>query len=127
MGLDLPPGWLVEFLATYLGCCFLVASRPEDASLWYALARAHAEGVNPEHRSLEMLDELYFGVGPDNYIWYQNTLTLMVERVQVDLGLDFALRLRAAGLTAHSDGPTMLAAAEKVHPGFESWAASLRG
>ena len=104
MGLDLPPGWLVEFLATYLACCFLVARRPEDASLWYALARAHADGVNPEHRSLEVLDELYFGVGPDNYIWYQNALTLMVERVQVDLGLDFALRLRAAGLTPHSDG-----------------------
>ena len=83
--------------------------------------------MNPEHRSLEVLDELYFGVGPDNYIWYQNALTLMVERVQVDLGLDFALRLRAAGLTPHSDGPTMLSAAEEVHPGFESWAASLRG
>ena len=127
MGLDLPPGWLVEFMATYLASCFLVAHRPEDASLWYALARAHAEGTNPEHRSLEVLDELYFGVGPDNYIWYQNALTLMVERVQVDLGLDFALRLRSAGLGSHSDGRTMLAAAENVYPGFESWANSLRG
>ena len=79
MGLDLPPGWLVEFMATYLASCFLVARRPEDASLWYALARAHAEGTNPEHRSLEVLDELYFGVGPDNYIWYQDALTLMVD------------------------------------------------
>ena len=51
----------------------------------------------------------------------------MVERVQVDLGLDFALRLRSAGLGSHSDGRTMLAAAEKVYPGFESWANSLRG
>lgn len=127
MGLDLPSGWLGEFMATYLASCFLVARRPDDAALWYALSRAHAEGVRPEHRSLEVLDELYFGVGPDNYIWYQNALTLMVERVQAAVGLDFALRLKSAGLGPHSDGPTMLAAAEKAYPGFEAWAASLRG
>ena len=57
MGLDLPSGWLCEFMATYLACCFLVAHRPEDAALWYTLSRAHAEGVSPEHRSLEVLDE----------------------------------------------------------------------
>jgi hypothetical protein len=126
MGLDLPAGWLNEFLATYLACCFLVAHRPDDAALWYDLSRAAAEGVNPEHRSLETLDELYFGVGAENYIWDQNALTLMVEQVQADLGLDFALRLNAAGLGSHSDSATMLAAAEKAYPGFEAWAASLR-
>lgn len=126
MGLDLPMGWLNEFMATYLSCCFLVAHRPEDAALWYALSRAHAEGVRPEHRSLEVLDELYFGVGADNYYWYQNTLTLMVERVHAALGLDFALRMRSAGLGPDTDSQTMLAAAEVVHPGFEAWAASLR-
>jgi hypothetical protein len=59
--------------------------------------------------------------------WYQNALILMVEQVQADLGLDFALRLNAAGLGPDSDGPSMLAAAEKAYPGFEEWAASLRG
>ena len=127
MGLDLPSGWLDEFMATYLASCFLVAHRAEDAALWYALSRAAAEGGSPEHRSLEVLDELYVGVGPENYIWYQNALTMMVERVQDALGLEFALRLKSAGLGPHSDGPTMLAAAEKAYPGFESWAASLRG
>lgn len=126
MGLDLPSGWLSEFLATYLSCCFLVTHRPEDAAVWYALSRAHCEGTTPEHRSLEVLDELYFDVGPDNYIWYQNALTLMVERVQPVLGLDFALRLRSSGLGPLSDGPTMLAAADTIHPGFEEWADSLR-
>jgi hypothetical protein len=126
MGLDLPSGWLAEFMATYLASCFLVTHRPEDAALWYALSRAHAEAVSPEHRSLEALDELYFGVGPENYIWYQNALTLMVERVQAALGLDFALRLKSSGLGPRSDGPTMLAAAEQAYPGFEGWAASLR-
>lgn len=124
--LELPQGWLSEFLATYLACCFLTAHRPEDAALWYTLSRAHAEGFVPEHRSLETLDELYFGVGPDTYIWYQNTLTLMVERVVPDLGLDFALRLRSSGLGSDSDTRTTLAAAESIHPGFEAWAASLR-
>lgn len=127
MGIDLPSGWLAEFLATYLSCCFLVTHRPEDAAIWYALSRAHAEGTSPEHRSLEVLDELYFGVGPDNYIWYQNALTLMVERVQPVLGLAFALRLRSSGLGAQSDGPTMLAVADNIYPGFEEWADSLRG
>jgi hypothetical protein len=127
MGLDLPSGWLDEFLATYLASCFLAVHRPDDAALWYDLSRAAAEGVSPEHRSLEVLDELYFGVGPENYIWYQNALTLMVERVQAALGLDFALRLKSAGLGPDSDSATMLAAAEKTYPGFEAWAASLRG
>jgi hypothetical protein len=127
MGLNLPSGWLAEFMATYLACCFFVAHRPEDAALWYALSRAHAEGTSPEHRSLAILDELYFGVGPENYIWYQNTLTLMVERVQAALGLDFVLQLRSSGLGPESDSPTMLAAAEKAYPGFEEWAAALRG
>ena len=126
MGLDLPLGWLGEFLATYLACCFLVAHRPADAALWYSLSRAHAEAVTPTHRSLEELDELYLGVGPDDYLWYQSTFTLMVERVQPVLGLDLALRLRSAGLGADSDGPTMLAAAEQTFPGFEAWAQSLR-
>jgi hypothetical protein len=127
MGLDLPSGWLDEFMATYLACCFLVAHRPDDAAVWYDLSRAAAEGITPEHRSLEKLDELYFGVGPENYIWYQNALTIMVERVQADEGLHFALRLSSAGLGPDSDSPTMLAAAEKAYPGFEEWAASLRG
>lgn len=126
MGLELPQGWLSEFLATYLECCFLTARRGEDAVLWYSLSRAHAEGFTPEHRSLEVLDELYFDVGPDDYIWYQNTLTLMIERVVPDLGLDFPLRLRAASLGPDSDTATTLAAAERIHPGFEAWATSLR-
>jgi hypothetical protein len=125
MGLDLPAGWLNEFMATYLACCFLAAHRPDDAALWYDLSRAAADGVTPEHRSLETLDELYFGVGPENYIWYQNALTVMVEQVQADLGLDFALRLNSAGLGPDSDTPTMLAAAENAFPGFEEWAATL--
>ena len=125
-GLDLPPGWLGEFMATDLACCFLVEHRPEDAALWYSLSRAHAEATTPRHRSLEMLDELYFGVGPDNYIWYQNELTRMVEQVQAACGLEFALRLVSAGLGPTSDGPSMLAAAERAHPGFRTWAASLR-
>jgi hypothetical protein len=37
------------------------------------------------------------------------------------------LRLRLAGLAPQSDGPTMLAAAERTYPGFEAWSASLRG
>lgn len=126
LGLDLPAGWLCEFVATYLAACFLVAHRPDDATLWYAVARAHAAASHPAHRTLEELDELYFDVGPANYIWYQDTLTVMVERVQAARGLDFALRLREAGLGPDSDGPAMLAAAEAVHPGFAAWAASLR-
>ncbi|HEY3531403.1 MAG TPA: hypothetical protein VGK78_19830 [Nocardioides sp.] len=127
MGLTLPQGWLSEFLATYLACCFLVAHRPEDASLWFTLARARTDGAGPEHRSLEALDELYFGVGAENYIWYQDALSVKVGHVQADMGLDFARQMRSAVLTPDSDTRTTLAAAENIHPGFEAWAAALGG
>lgn len=126
LGLDLPQGWLGEFLATYLSYCFLSAHRPDDAATWLSLSREALAAVTPVHRSLEVLDELYFGVGPDNYIWYQNQLTVMVDRVHAELGIDFVLRLRSAGLGPDSDGPSMLAAAAGIYPGFESWAAGLR-
>jgi hypothetical protein len=44
MGLDLPEGWLSEFMASYLACCFLVAHRPEDAVLWYTLFASPERG-----------------------------------------------------------------------------------
>ena len=126
MGLDLPGGWLTEFLASYLLYCFLAEHRPADRALWYELSRDQAARTVPVHRSLETLDELYFGVGADNYIWYQSTLSLMVDQVHAELGVEFVLRLRSAGLGPDSDGASMLAAAEQVHPGFDAWAASLR-
>lgn len=125
-GLDLPLGWLGELTATYLSYCFLAAHRPADAALWVRVSRDHAAAVTPAYRSLEDLDEIYFDVGPENYIWYQDTLTAMVEEVHAARGPAFVLRLRDAGLTPASDTATTLAAAEAIHPGFERWAETLR-
>jgi hypothetical protein len=126
MGLSLPNGWLSEFVATYLACCFLAARRPADATLWFDLARRRTRGARPEHHALETLDELYFAVGPENYIWYQDTLSVMVEKVHPANGLDLVRQLGSAGLTEDSDTRATLAAAEAIHPGFEAWGASLR-
>ncbi|KQW49369.1 hypothetical protein ASC77_11895 [Nocardioides sp. Root1257] len=126
MGLDVPQGWLVELVATYLSYCFLAEQRPADAEIWHRLAQARVDSVTPEHRSLETLDELYFGVGAENYIWYQDALTVMAVRVHAVLGIGFATALRATGIGPESSGPELLAAADRVFPGFEEWAAELR-
>ena len=127
MGLELPQGWLGEFVATYLSYSFLSAHRPTDAELWLRLSREHADAATPAHRSLEDLDEVYFGVGPDNYIWYQNTLSVMVDAVHSQRGIHFALALRSASLTSESDTAATLAAAEAICPGFQKWADGLCG
>jgi hypothetical protein len=127
LGLELPSGWLGEFVATYLSSCFLAAHQPADAELWHRLSADHAAASTPTERSLERLDDVYFGVGPTDYVWYQDTLSNRVAPVRDAVGVDFVLGLRSAGLTPQSTTAETLAAAEALCPGFEDWAASLRG
>ena len=100
-------GWLSEFLATYLSYSFLSAHRPDDAGLWFRMSDAHAAWTSSDHTSLEDLDELYFGVGPEAYFWYQSTLSVMIERVHASAGIGFVRELAAARIPRAGTDPSL--------------------
>jgi hypothetical protein len=122
-----PPGhWLNEFLATYFGYAFLRRERPELAEMWLGIIPP-PPGQRPVHTSLDDFDRMYFGVGPENYSWYQGMFAAQAGEVFAARGLGFLAGVRdafPAGSAPVSAGEA-LARLDRLHPGFTAWAAEL--
>jgi hypothetical protein len=123
-----PPGhWVNEFLATYFAYAYLRRAQPHLAELWDGMVQP-APGSRPPHTSLADFDRLYFGVGPENYFWYQGTFAARVSEVFAARGLGFLAAVRETfpeGAAAPADGDEVLARLERIEPGFIVWAAAL--
>ena len=100
-------------------------SAPRTRPLWQEGAEASRAEPIPTHVSLEDFNRLYFGVGPDNYGWYQGRFQERVAQVQAKSGLGFIRALKSSGAASESDFAQQLQKLETLEPGFEAWAASL--
>lgn len=118
--------WLGEFVASYLAYDALLATRPEDATLWQDMNVAFSSGPPPAHTSLEDFNRLYFGVGPENYGWYQGMFQRRVAEVHARRGIGFIKALKAAGIADETDDAALLRKLDAIEPGFGAWADSLR-
>lgn len=128
-GIQPPSPWVGEFLATYFAYAFLRRKHPELASLWDGIVVLPAS-VRPQHTSLDDFNRLYFGVGPENYFWYQGTFAARVTEVFSAQGLEFLSAVREAfpaGKDEQLSGREVLERLDRIHPGFLAWAASLDG
>ncbi len=121
--------WFGEFLATYFAWSYLHARRPGEASLWSGILHGYRDAVRPPHRTLADFERLYFGVGAQNYVWYQARFQQQVAAVHGRYGVGFLRAARAAfppGATPPSSPAELLARLEAVAPGFAAWADGMR-
>jgi hypothetical protein len=128
-GIQPPSPWMHEFLATYFAYAYLRRAQPHLAELWDGMVAAPPD-ARPQHTSLPDFDRLYFGVGPENYFWYQGTFATRATEVFARHGLGFVSAVRdafpAGGDAAQHSGEAVLAALERIDPGFMAWADSLQ-
>ena len=127
-GLDTKQPWFNEMAATYLAYAFMRVKAPAMALAWDVVTEAAREGYTPAHTSLDDFDQLYLGVGFENYGWYQNTFQDRV-RVLYDLyGLDFIRgakeRLGRDPSWTPETAAELVGALEEVAPGFVAWSAA---
>lgn len=120
--------WLDELLATFFAYAYLRERRPALAALWEGVLQAYVDAVQPAHRTLDDFDRLYFGVGAQNYVWYQAQFQRMVRVAYEARGVAFLRDLRP-----HFGTPSpvpmaperILSRLDPVLPGFRAWAAEL--
>jgi hypothetical protein len=128
-GIQVRSMWFNEWLATYFCYTYLKAAQPRTANLWEGVLQGYRDAVRPEHRTLEAFDRLYFGVGAQNYVWYQARFQQQIERVHDVHGVAFLRTLRQAfprGGAPVASRDELLRRLDALSPGFASWAASLR-
>jgi len=128
-GIDVPSKWLNEWLATYFCYTYLRAARPTDVKLWEGILQGYRDAVHPEHRTLEAFEQLYFGVGAQNYVWYQARFQQQVQRVHDEQGVEFLRRLKQAfprGATRSASRDELLQRLDAIESGFGAWAATMR-
>jgi hypothetical protein len=120
--------WLDEMVATYFAYAYLREKHPRLVPLWDGVLQAYVDAVRPTYTSLEDFDRLYFGVGAQNYVWYQAQFQRRVREVFAARGLDFLVDLR---MRFGTPSPVALAPQrilqrlEALLPGFIAWANSL--
>lgn len=120
--------WLDELVATYFAYAYLRHRRPTLAALWDGVLQAYVDAVRPTHRSLADFDRLYFGVGAQNYVWYQAQFQRRVRQVHEARGVDFLvdLRMRFGTPSPLTLAPeVVLQRLDAMLPGFTAWADSL--
>ncbi|MBD0328201.1 MAG: hypothetical protein ICV68_17400 [Pyrinomonadaceae bacterium] len=121
--------WLDEFLATYFAYAYLRQRRPKLARLWDAISNAYVDAVRPKHTALEDFERLYFGVGLDNYGWYQAKFLLKVAQIHQAKRLRFLEEVRDV-FPQSERGQVSLGVVverlEKIRPGFVEWSKGLK-
>jgi hypothetical protein len=90
-----PRLWLMEFFANFCLHAYLVENEPQHMPTWLRIIEpiviVPLERV--QHRSLDDFEQLYVGVGPANYVWYQFRLTLGVKALYDAAGVAALQRL----------------------------------
>ena len=120
--------WFKEFFATYLSYCFLRQERPEMAGIWNGMMQLKAQSPRPTHTTLADFEALVFGVGLENYIWYEAQFQVRAHEVYEAVGLDFIdLVSSAYPKDEGSIKPReLLDRLEETVPGFLRWAEAFR-
>lgn len=119
---------LGELLASYFAYAFLRQHQPKKAQLWDGILQSYLDAVRPQYTSLDDFERLYFGVGPQNYVWYQAKFQEMARRAYDARGLGFLREVRAAfprTETVPVSMDTALERLERIQPGFRAWAEEL--
>ena len=117
--------WLNEFIATYLAYAFMKESKPKFAKLWETMHNANVESHRHEHTTLSDFEQLYIGVGIENYEWYQGKFQQMVEKVFEKLGISFIHTLKRSlsnNPKASKNDPFRLQEMNAIYEGFTAWA-----
>jgi len=125
----IPNKWYSEFLATYLANSFLQERDPEYMKIARLLTDHKLEIMpKPKYTSLEDFERLYFGVGPQNYEWYQIKFAQLVERIYNTKGLGFIEELITSSFTRNEKIPVdvLLQHLERINPGFVTWSKESR-
>ncbi len=122
-GLSLPTRWLEEFVSSYFAYAFLRARHPEHAVVFDELSQAKVDAHQPTHRSLAEFEELYVGVGPSDYAWYQCRFQRQVQVVYEARGMAFLTDLRAAFPrgAAPASAEEVLTRLDAAAPGLGAW------
>jgi hypothetical protein len=123
--LDTRQPWFNEFMASYFGYAWMRSEEPAMATIWDRITQAGIEGYTPTNHRLDVLNELYAGVGVGDYVWYQNVFQNRIREVYDMAGLDF-IRLVQYHLADNDFRPesasSLLQALEEIEPGFLAWA-----
>lgn len=126
--LDTKQAWFNEFMASYFGYAYMKIKEPKMAVIWDNIMQAGFESYVPNHQTLNEFNELYFGVGVDDYVWFQNAFQERIKEVYSKRGLDF-IRLAKEKLSDSAFQPKtsleLLEALEEIEPGFIKWAETL--
>jgi len=130
LGIRVPSRWLDEWLATYFAYAFLRERQPLQAHVWDGILQTYLDAVQPAHTTLADFDRLYFGVGANNYVWYQAQFQRRVAQAYEAHGLALVAVLRevlsaptAEGAPALLSPATLIERLEPRLPGFRAWAA----
>jgi len=125
-GIDTWPAtkWLAEFAATYIAYAFMQDTRPELAVLYETMSDFGGEVRDQQHTTLADFEELYLGVGGDNYGWYQCRFLQLISEIYAESGLSFLHTLKQS-LAEHPevsvDDPFRLQEMTAIYPGFAVW------
>lgn len=121
--------WFNEFMATYFGYAYMKLNEPKLAVVWDNITHAGFVGHTPVHTSLDVLNEIYFGVGVGDYVWFQNAFQERIREVYSKQGLEF-VRVVKEKLSDPTFQPKtakeLLEVLEEIEPGFLAWAESLK-
>ena len=129
-GINPRQAWFAEFMATYFAYAYLRSAEPDLAQVWDAVAEAGREGVDPTYTSLDDLNRLYTGVGPVNYVWFQDTLQGHARSVYDSQAVAFISEVRMRFGNADwtpRQARELLEVLEAIEPGFIAWSESLSG
>jgi hypothetical protein len=127
-GIDPRQAWFAEFMGTYFAYAYLRSEEAELARVWDAVAEAGRQGVDPTYTSLDDLNRLYTGVGPVNYVWFQDILQGRASSVYDSQALAFLSDVRSRfGNVEWTPGQAreMLDVLEAIEPGFITWSEGL--
>ncbi|MFC2083441.1 hypothetical protein ACFLS9_00135 [Bacteroidota bacterium] len=117
--------WLGEFVATYLAYAYMKENQPKLARLWEIMFDQLAVIPGVKHTTLTDFEELYLGVGGDNYRWYQAMFGQRVFEVYTKSGISFMHALKKSlsdNPVTSKDDPFRLKELDAISEGFTTWA-----
>ncbi len=121
--------WFNEFMANYFAYAYMREMRPKWATI--PEVNADRETLNTpkqKYTTLEDFERLYFGVGPENYGWYQSMFYQRVAQVYDAKGLSFIEEVGKAFPLEEKETLSVnvvLQRLERIVPGFIKWSKTL--
>ncbi|MFW6370430.1 MAG: hypothetical protein ACOC10_04410 [Bacteroidota bacterium] len=120
-GISFPNNWIFEFAATYFAYFYLEQNFPGQSEIWGDVSEILVKELEPSHTSLKDFEEMYVGVGVENYAWYQAVFLGRVEEVYRQQGIEFLRELKNHHW-APGSSPEYLNEMENISSGFMRWA-----